>query len=103
AILNDECAIGIGHFQTVDHHYGADGDLDTRASQAKHLRNVSILEIEFPGKFVIFLIKGAAGNENSDGHGSICAEPMHLSKFVSIEVNRPITPPRSGCFQTATI
>ena len=81
AILHDECTIGIGHFETVDHHHSADGYLHARTSQTKHLRNVSILEIKFAGKFVIFLIEGAAGNENSNGHGSICAEPMHLSKF----------------------
>jgi hypothetical protein len=42
---------------------------------------MSILEIESPGKFVVLLIEGAAGNEDSNRHGSICAEPMQLGKF----------------------
>ena len=69
AVLHDEGAIGLGHFETVDHHHGANGGLDPRSSQPKHLGNMGILKEELAGAFVIFLVEGAAGDEYSDGHG----------------------------------
>jgi hypothetical protein len=68
AVLHDESAIGIGHFQAVDHRDGADGNLDPRTSQPKHFRDVGVLKKELPGVLVVFLIEGAAGDEDSDGH-----------------------------------
>ena len=68
AVLHDEGAIGIGHLQTVDHHDGADGNLDPRTSQPEHFRDVGVLKKEPPRVLVVFLIKGPAGDKNSDGH-----------------------------------
>jgi hypothetical protein len=42
---------------------------------------VRILKIKTPGEFVVFLIEGAAGSEDSYGHERICAEHALLSKF----------------------
>ena len=61
-VLHDEGAIGIGHIEAVDHHDGANGNLDSRTSQPKHFRDVSILKKELPRVLVVFLIKGAAGD-----------------------------------------
>ena len=74
AVLHDESAIVIGHFEAVDQHHGADGHLDLRSSQPEHLRDVGLLEVELAGAFVVFLIKRAAGNENTNGHGKEKAE-----------------------------
>ena len=71
AVLHDEGAIGFGHFEAVDHHDGANGNLDSRTSQSEHFRDVSILKKELPGVLVVFLIEGAAGDEDSDGHGDV--------------------------------
>ena len=68
AVLHDKGAIGVGHFETIDHHDRADGHLDARTSQPEHFRDVSVLKKELAGAFVIFLIEGAAGDEDSDGH-----------------------------------
>ena len=45
--------------------------LDARTPQPKHFRDVSILKKELPGVLVVFLIEGAAGDEDSDGHGDV--------------------------------
>jgi hypothetical protein len=73
AVLHDEGAIGVGHFEAVDHHDCTDGHPHSRTSQPEHLRDVGILKKELAGAFVVFLIEGAAGDENSDGHGENCA------------------------------
>ena len=77
-VLHDEGATGIGHLEAVDHHDGSDGNLDPRTSQLQHFRNVGVLKKELPRVLVIFLIEGAAGNENSDGHGEVARSALKL-------------------------
>src|SRR5438477_1757661 len=78
AILHDERAIGIGHLQAVEHHDGADGHVDPRTSEPEHLGDVGVLKKELPGLLVVFLIKGAAGDEDSDGHGNVARSALKL-------------------------
>jgi hypothetical protein len=70
-ILDDERAIGVGHIETVDHHDGANCYLDPGAPEPKHFRDMSVLKKELPGVLIVFLIKGAASDEDSDGHSML--------------------------------
>jgi hypothetical protein len=67
-ILHDERAIGVGHFKAIDHHYGQNSYFDARPSQAKHLGNMSVLEVKLSVPLVVFLIEGAAGDEDANDH-----------------------------------
>src|SRR5207249_11331780 len=78
SVLHDESAIGVGHFKAIDHHDGANGNYDSRTSQPQHFRNVGVLKKELPRVLVIFLIEGAAGNENSDGHDEVARSALKL-------------------------
>src|SRR3954470_11762091 len=75
AVLYDESAIVIGHFEAVDHHHGADGHLDLRSPQPEHLRDVGVFEVELAGAFVVFLVEGAAGNEDANRHDNASNPP----------------------------
>ena len=67
-VLDDERAVGVSHFQAVDHHDRADGYFHPRPSQPQHLGKMSVLEVKLPGALVVFLVERAAGDEDSDGH-----------------------------------
>ena len=66
-----QAAVGIGYLETINHHHGPDGHLHLRSSEPEHLIDVSILEKELAGGFVIFLIERAAGNKDSDNHRDV--------------------------------
>ena len=62
-------AVGGGHVQAVDHHEGLDGDLEAAAAEAEHVVEVGALEEQLAGELVVFLVEGAAGDEDVDGFG----------------------------------
>jgi hypothetical protein len=45
--------------------------------------NVSILEIELAGAFVVFLVEGAAGGEDSNSHGMFARNECRARLAVS--------------------
>jgi hypothetical protein len=57
AVLHDEGAIGVGHFEAVDHHDCTDGHPHSRTSQPEHLRDVGILKKELAGRSLYSLSK----------------------------------------------
>src|SRR5450759_5541095 len=60
-------AAGIGHLQAVDRHEGFDLHLQQAAAKPQHVAGVRALEEQFAGEFVVFLVEGAAGDEDADG------------------------------------
>ena len=62
------CAAGIGHLQAVDHHEGFDIDVQAAAAEAEHVGEVGLLEEQFARELVVFLVEGAAGDEDADAH-----------------------------------
>ncbi len=67
ALFDDDLAGGGGHLEAVDHHEGTDLEMQVAAAELQHLVDVRVFEIEPAGQFVVFLIEGAAGDEDADG------------------------------------
>jgi hypothetical protein len=67
-IIENQLPVVISHIQTVDHHQGADIDINTGTTKFQYLMHVRIFEKQLACYFIVFLIKGTAGYENSGGH-----------------------------------
>ena len=65
---NDRTA-SAGHLEAVDHHERFDFDVELAAAEAEHIRNVRVLKEQLAGELVVFLVEGAAGDQDSDGAG----------------------------------
>jgi hypothetical protein len=69
AVLQNDPAIRIRHVQAIDHHHGAQVNVQAAAALFEHLGHVRVFEIKRAVDFVVFFIKRAAGDEDFDGHG----------------------------------
>src|SRR5262245_2878004 len=68
ALIDDDRAIGVGHFETVDHHQGPHGHVQPAPAEPQHLGQMRVLERQRAGELVVLLVERAAGHEDPDGH-----------------------------------
>ena len=63
-IVGNDGAVGIGHFQAVDHHQGFDVGVNGTTPGDQHLGQVGILEIQFPFNVIVLFVKSTASYED---------------------------------------
>src|ERR1017187_2813518 len=66
----DVAAVGIGHLQAVDHHEGFDLHFQQAPAETQHVAGMRALEEQLAVQLVVFLVEGAAGDEEADGFHS---------------------------------
>src|ERR1017187_5778080 len=66
----DVAAVGIGHLQAVDHHEGFDLHFQQAPAETQHVAGMRALEEQLAVQLVVFLVEGAAGDEDADGFHS---------------------------------
>ena len=65
-VADDQLSVGVGHVEAVDHHQRLHRDLDARAAEAQHLRDVRVAEEQPAVEFVILLVEGPAAHQDGD-------------------------------------
>jgi hypothetical protein len=68
AIVQNDCPVGLGHLEAVDHHQGPDIHLYSASAQLEHFGQVRIPEKKPALELVIFFVECSSGYEYPNDH-----------------------------------
>src|SRR4030095_8498164 len=69
---DDHGTLSVGHLEAVDHHERLPVDVQPASSAPQHLVDVRVPEVQPAAQLVVFLVEGAAGDEDANAHAREC-------------------------------